>query len=488
MKSFISPAQLKSSLDAHSIIGLCAGGLMYLICLSGTLAVFADYFERWEQPLVAEFSHYDGQSITTAIEGYRQRTGQFADSLYVVLPSDSQPRMHVSGNQKEWYLQADGSLGEPVIEGWTHMLRKLHYYLHLPHTFGLLITGILGALLLALIISGIVAHPRIFKDAFSLRLGGTRRLEQADIHNRLSVWGLPFHLMIGITGAFFGLLGPLLFVSAAVFYEGDRQALIEDIYGADPVLDAPVVALDIARILDTQQQRFPQAKPIFIVAQKLGTAQQFVEIAATLPGRLIYAEMYRYTADGQYLNTQGLADGPLGRQALYSVYRLHFGHFGSLWVAVVYGLLGLALTVIAASGINIWLARRGGRNWINDVWAATVWGLPLALSLSAFASVMLGLSALFSFIATSLLALVFCLQRGDEQRSARHLKAALALSLLILSAGFFLHFPEPVARQLGTAMALILTGLASGILLLIKTGRPLRPLPNAEKSPEKSRS
>ena len=488
MKSFISPAQLKSSLDAHSIIGLCAGGLMYLICLSGTLAVFADYFERWEQPLVAEFSHYDGQTITTAIEGYRQRTGQFADSLYVVLPSDSQPRMHVSGNQKEWYLQADGSLGEPVVEGWTHMLRKLHYYLHLPHTFGLLITGILGALLLALIISGIVAHPRIFKDAFSLRLGGTRRLEQADIHNRLSVWGLPFHLMIGITGAFFGLLGPLLFVSAAVFYEGDRQALIEDIYGADPVLDAPVVALDIARILDTQQQRFPQAKPIFIVAQKLGTAQQFVEIAATLPGRLIYAEMYRYTVDGQYLDTQGLADGPLGRQAVYSVYRLHFGHFGSLWVPVVYGLLGLALTVIAASGINIWLARRGGRNWINDVWAATVWGLPLALSLSAFASVMLGLSALFSFIATSLLALVFCLQRGDEQRSARHLKAALALSLLILSAGFFLHFPEPVARQLGTAMALILTGLASGILLLIKTGRPLRPLPNAEKSPEKSRS
>ena len=488
MKSFISPAQLKSSLDAHSIIGLCAGGLMYLICLSGTLAVFADYFERWEQPLVAEFSHYDGQTITTAIEGYRQRTGQFADSLYVVLPSDSQPRMHVSGNQKEWYLQADGSLGEPVVEGWTHMLRKLHYYLHLPHTFGLLITGILGALLLALIISGIVAHPRIFKDAFSLRLGGTRRLEQADIHNRLSVWGLPFHLMIGITGAFFGLLGPLLFVSAAVFYGGDRQALIEDIYGADPVLDAPVVALDIARILDTQQQRFPQAKPIFIVAQKLGTAQQFVEIAATLPGRLIYAEMYRYTADGQYLNTQGLADGPLGRQAVYSVYRLHFGHFGSLWVPVVYGLLGLALSIIAASGINIWLARRGGRNWTNDVWAATVWGLPLALSLSAFASVMLGLSALFSFIATNLLALVFCLQRGDEQRSARHLKAALALSLLMLSAGFFLRFPEPVAQQLGTAMALILTGLASGILLLIKTGRPLRPLPNAEKSPEKSRS
>jgi len=340
MKTIASPAQIKASLDAHSIIGLCAGGLLYLICLTGTLAVFADYFERWEQPLVTEFTDYDGQTITTAIEGYRQRTGQFADSLHVVLPSESQPRMHISGDHKEWYLQADGSLGEPVREGWTHMLRELHYYLHLPKTIGSLITGTLGALLVALIISGIVAHPRIFKDAFSLRLGGTRRLEQADIHNRLSVWGLPFHLMMGITGAFFGLVGPLIFVSAAAFYASDRHALIDDIYGADPVLDAPVVALDIARILDTQKQRFPQAQPIFIVAQKLGTAQQFIEIGATLPGRLIYAEMYRYSVDGQYIDTQGLADGPLGRQALYSVYRFSLSlTFWPIWQPV--GMRGL---------------------------------------------------------------------------------------------------------------------------------------------------
>ena len=468
MKTIASPAQIKASLDAHSIIGLCAGGLLYLICLTGTLAVFADYFERWEQPRITEFTDYDGQTITTAIESYRQRTGQFADGLHVVLPSESQPRMHISGDHKEWYLQADGSLGEPVREGWTHMLRELHYYLHLPKTIGSLITGTLGALLVALIISGIVAHPRIFKDAFSLRLGGTRRLEQADIHNRLSVWGLPFHLMMGITGAFFGLVGPLIFVSAAAFYASDRHALIDDIYGADPVLDAPVVALDIARILDTQKQRFPQAQPIFIVAQKLGTAQQFIEIGATLPGRLIYAEMYRYSVDGQYIDTQGLADGPLGRQALYSVYRLHFGQFGSLWVCAVYGVLGLALTIISASGINIWLARRGGRNWINDVWAATVWGLPLALSLSAFASIVLGLSALGSFIATCIIAVLYCLWCKSEQRSASRLQGALSMSLLVLSASFFIRFPDALAWPLALSMAAVWSGLAIAVFVVMK--------------------
>ena len=469
MKNIISPAQVRSSLDAHSIIGLCAGGLLYLVCLTGTLAVFADFFDRWEQPLVAEFTDYDGQTITTAMLAHHQRTGQFADSLYVVLPSESQPRMHVSGDQKEWYLQPDGSLGEPVLKGWTHMLRELHYHLHLPETIGLLVTGTLGALLLALIISGVIAHPRIFKDAFNLRLGGTRRLEQADIHNRLSVWGLPFHLMIGLTGAFFGLIGPLIYVGATAFYDGDRQTLIDDIYGADPVLDAPVVALDIARVLETQQQLHPQAQPIFIVAHKLGTREQFIEIGATLPGRLIYAEMYRYTVDGQHLGHQGLSDGPLGRQALYSAYRLHFGYYGSLWVRVVYSVMGLALTVIAASGINIWLARRGGRNWINDIWTATVWGIPLALSGAAVASVLLSLSALFSFISISLITMVFCIYRKNELRSSISLQGALSLSLLVLSAGFFIRFTDPVARPLGLSMAVVFTCLAIGIFFIMKT-------------------
>lgn len=51
-------------------------------------------------------------------------------------------------------------------------------------------------------------------------------------------------------------------------------------------------------------------------------------IAAMLPGRLVYSEIYRFTLDGEYINHQALSDGPAGRQLAYSVYRLHFGQFG----------------------------------------------------------------------------------------------------------------------------------------------------------------
>jgi uncharacterized iron-regulated membrane protein len=37
-------------LSGHSVLGLAISALIYLICLSGTIVVFAQELERWEQP------------------------------------------------------------------------------------------------------------------------------------------------------------------------------------------------------------------------------------------------------------------------------------------------------------------------------------------------------------------------------------------------------------------------------------------------------
>ena len=76
------------------------------------------------------------------------------------------------------------------------------------------------------------------------------------------------------------------------------------------------------------------------------------------------------------------SDGPVGRQVIYSSYRIHFGNYGGVPVKILYGLLGLSLTVISATGINIWLARRKTRDYLNDLWIGTIWGAPAALALT----------------------------------------------------------------------------------------------------------
>jgi Mn2+/Fe2+ NRAMP family transporter len=96
----------------------------------------------------------------------------------------------------------------------THFVTELHYYLHLPSTIGFFIVGVAGAGLLALIVGGLLSHPRILKDAFHLRLRGAKRLSLTDLHNRLGVWAAPFHFVIALTGAMIGLGQVLFFLMA----------------------------------------------------------------------------------------------------------------------------------------------------------------------------------------------------------------------------------------------------------------------------------
>src|SRR3546814_3592298 len=53
--------------------------------------------------------------------------------------------------------------------------------------------------MLVAIVSGVITHKKIFVDFFTFRWGKGQR-SWLDAHNALSVFGLPFHLMITYTG------------------------------------------------------------------------------------------------------------------------------------------------------------------------------------------------------------------------------------------------------------------------------------------------
>ncbi|WP_444995895.1 PepSY-associated TM helix domain-containing protein [Aliikangiella sp. IMCC44359] len=428
---------VKNSLSSHSWIGLCAGALMYLICLTGSLVVFYEEFERWEQPQIEEYSSYSPNLINKAFEQFLARVDKVPESLYLVFPTDSNPRTHISGDEKEWFVNAGGRLSEMPVKGWTHLLKELHINLHLPQTIGLIIVGIIGVVLCSLIISGLLAHPRIFKDAFRFRWGGNKHLEQAVLHNRLGVWGTPFYFIIGATGAFIGLAGVFISVTAFVFFDNNRAAVIDTVYGKDPELNQAVQPLNFEAAMQSLKLFEPDAIPIYLVAQKMNTPAQFIEIAATLPKRLIYSEIYRFDSNGQLINYQHLSDGPIGQQIAYSVYRLHFGHFDSFLIKILYSLLGFALTIICVSGVNIWFARRKAESFLNDCWVAIVWGTPIGLSCAAISSLLLiapiigfwggmlpalGASLLIKKSQITRLLLIFCLSILMIATSGMHFK------------------------------------------------------------------
>jgi len=466
----ISPRISRQSLAGHGWLGLLSGALMYIICLSGAVAVFYPEFERWEQPSVVEYSQLAPDALQRA---YEQRLSQIpkGESIHditMVLPTDAYPRGYISAQQQSHFIQQDGSLDIQKLHPWKDFLVNLHIELHLPPSIGLVLVSLFGVLLCGLVVSGFMAHRRIFKDAFKLRIRAQNQHKQRDLHNRLSVWAAPFHLMIGITGAYFGLAMIFAYVFSFAFYEGDSKALMADVFSSEPVLSQPIQTANVAKALtnlasvlqqninkpvsndgnnDTDKQLassdgvdLSDYAPFYVTIEDVGTPQQYIIIGVRYPDRLIYAEQYRFDNNGEYINKAGFSDGVAGRQGIFSVYRIHFGHFGNLGVQIAYVLLGIALSIVSVTGVNIWLEKRQGRDFINDAWVAIVWGMPLALAVSAFMQIMFSFSAIAIFWGVVLLSIGWSLYVKNESDCRYGLTSLTGFTLVALIVSYYVRF------------------------------------------------
>ncbi|MGJ3627183.1 PepSY domain-containing protein [Sphingomonas sp. MMS24-JH45] len=178
----------------HAAIGLLASALLYLIALSGSLIVIHDRWQRWEQPTVAE----TGATLPPAALASAVAAGAAVDRgkpatmhLYVRMPDAALPAPSSPPIHSAWYVDANGRIVAREAHAWTEFVIGLHEYLHLPQTWGLMLVGALGVMLAALAVTGVLAHPRIVRDAFRLRARHDGQIARADWHNRLAYGRCP---------------------------------------------------------------------------------------------------------------------------------------------------------------------------------------------------------------------------------------------------------------------------------------------------------
>ncbi|MFN3624991.1 MAG: PepSY-associated TM helix domain-containing protein, partial [Hyphomicrobium sp.] len=241
-RQFLAPQFVRAMLAGHSALGLAFAALIYIVCLTGTVSVFMFDLQRWEQPDVAPVEQPVGADVVGAAVGNGQAQAlqdNAAHDLFIMGPNARAGRArflvsyhdHETGVEGHWLADADGKLVARAHAPWTEFVTELHMSLHLPRTWGLFLVGLTGVALLSSLISGLLSHPRLFKDAFHLRWGGSRRLQDADLHNRLGVWGLPFHFVVTLTGALLGLSSLIVGVLALAAYEGDSEKAFAAILG-----------------------------------------------------------------------------------------------------------------------------------------------------------------------------------------------------------------------------------------------------------------
>lgn len=467
----LSSDLVRRALSGHAAIGLLAGALLYLICLSGTLIVVHEEWQRWEQPTVAESAEIApaavqrAASAVLASEAGKKPTEHF----FVHLPNDALPRTVITTDNQAVYVDSDGAVAGPEAHGWTEFLIGLHYYLHLPNTLGLAIVGALGVMMAALIVGGVLAHPRIFRDAFTLRAKGPRQLAFADWHNRLGVWTLPFGLAVAITGALLGLSTLIASGIAATWYDNNVEQVYAPVFGSEPAHnDAHAPLANIAGALSWMAANRPEVRASYVILHEPGTAGQYLQVMADHPRRLIFGEYYAFDAAGRFQRTIGMADGAMGQQLAASTYKLHFGSFGGLPVKLGYMLLGLAASVVSATGMSIWLMKRRQRGKpspkLEGMWSAILWGAPTLIALAFVLRTAAGpeapMVALFWAGLAALIALGIL--TGDRVRIEMWLRAALAA---LMAAIGLIHAGLSIGAA-GTGPLVIDAALLAGAVLV----------------------
>lgn len=386
---------VRRALGGHAAIGLLAGAILYLIALSGTLVVIHDRWQRWEQPAIVETATLSpGAAQAAIVAGLAQDAGKPRTThIYLRMPTDDLPRPVVTTDHGGWYVDGTGRVVAREAHGWTEFLIALHEYLHLPLSWGMIVVGATGVAMMALVVTGVLAHPRILRDAFRLRARHDAQLARADWHNRLGVWTLPFALAVALTGATIGLGSVGYTVLARAYTGGDLERAYAPVFGTEPKADpAPAPLADVAAALRTLAARVPRAMPTYVIVHDPGTRGQHIQILAEHPRRLIYGENYAFDAAGRWRGALGLADGALGKQAAASAYNLHFGNFGGLAIELAYMAFGTALCIVIATGTSLWLERRRRRGLVRGpggdrlraAWDWVIWGAPLLIVAAAW--------------------------------------------------------------------------------------------------------
>lgn len=392
-----SSAFVRRLLNGHKIMGLTLCSILYLICLSGWAGVYYVEVERWERPNIPEFSEITSQAMARATADTRavmladSHRGPLDTDLYIVPPTDANPRMIVGYGHEARGYNADGSFAGEATHDLTHFLEELHYYLHLPESFGMIVVCLFGVGMMGLLIGGALAHPKMFRDAFAFRLRNQGHLTRADLHNRIGAWTLPFGLIITITGTLIGLGQLVAMVMGFLYYNNDILKAYDPIFGNQAEITAatgnkPLKDGAMVRAIDNVKAAHPDQPITFIAIRLVGTPTEFIEITTKPEQRLVYGEAWRFDSEGNLKGSYHLSDGPAGRQVAASLYDLHFGSFGGWPVKLVYTLLGFLLTVMIAAGLDIWLIKSAEKGkpqpLIHRLWTVLIYGAPAMIALT----------------------------------------------------------------------------------------------------------
>lgn len=337
-------ASARTWLTLHAWLGLQLGVLLFIICFTGTIAVFSHELDHLAQPQswtearpvrwqnvvdkAQEYLHDTPLSYAEAPEGFRAAV-----------------RMHyrTSDGQRRILLQ-DPASGQVLSDGgWLTLqrfLRNFHMMLFNVDV-GFYIVLLTVVPLCVILLAPMLFYRRWWKSLFVIRSTKGPRPFWTDWHRSFGVVSLPVTVVILLT---------------SLWYLAEHLAYTTDNYIADNPYSAPdVSALPMTGSYDTmlaqatfspadiQQIHFPAeaGQPMAVTYNRQFWLRDRANVVYFDPGQMAVADTVKA---GQL---------PLLYYWLHMADRLHFGNFAAMPSQIIWGVSGLALTLCVLIGSRL---------------------------------------------------------------------------------------------------------------------------------------
>lgn len=359
------PGGLRLALNwFHTWFGLFLGGLMFVIFWTGTLAVFDREIDRWMMPdtRLAKSSLVMVDELMPLVAEQAPNAAHWR----LLLPDDRTPALelqasfqdgtHVSRMVDPATLRV---LPDQGTYGGTEFFYPYHFRLN-SGAVGLFICAFAAVVMLALCISGVIIHRKIFADFFTLRIVRKPQRTTLDLHNLTGVLTLPFLLMISFTGVAIFTYTYLPSAQSLTFAR-DPAAMAGGYFSREAAGKPGGELVSLDGLLDKAAEHWGTERPKYVQLVYAGDANAYVEIRP--PGNRTISKSTAaiwYDADSGELLAASPATGTRAfYDFIYGIHLIQFDHWSLRWL---YFLSGLAGSVLIATGMLFWIQSRRKRH------------------------------------------------------------------------------------------------------------------------------
>jgi uncharacterized iron-regulated membrane protein len=474
----------------HTWGGLLFGWVLFAIFLTGTLTVFDKEITYWMQPELHQIRTSPHPNLDAAAQQLSTLAGN-SDHWWIELPTARVPVIKIFWKAGDTFEERliDPVSGDVLTVRETRggdFFYRFHYQLHLDRP-GVWIVGTAAMVMLVALVTGLVIHRRIFKDFFTFRPRSTPHRAWLDIHNVTSVLVLPFHVMITVTGLviFWQIYMP---AGIDLFYGGNSEKAFDDLEQHIERMPhhSPAPLISLPELERVAREHWNGGTTEWIEVHHPGDRHATVE-TTRLPDDRLALVSDRVTFDGTTGEILQVWRGDRPAFLTYSVMiGLHYLWFDKITIRWLYFLMGLAASVMIATGLVLWTVKRRARLTAHErvsgyrtaecLNIAVVAGLPVAVGSFFWANRLLPVDLAgraqwemrVFFIAWGLCTLCAFLTRDAQPAWKTQLYGSAALlgllpllNMLTTQSHLLITLPAHTWRLAGVDLA----GLTAGLLM-----------------------